>query len=189
MLYRNVLVSAKRAGPCCLNRILLSIHYLVENCGRLYIPKMTVLIHFPLHMLFFQYDMDTCPLRGRHLHTLPLNSGNPSVAFEIIQLCLVGPFTGCWTLEPSHHATGMPKLAHEERPHKVTHVDRTWGSQLTQQASVTRQVSGWAIGWFLSPAFVYVMEQRQVAPALPCPNSRPRESVSRINDHFMPQKF
>lgn len=113
----------------------------------------------------------------------------PSVAFEIIQLCLVGPFTGCWTLEPSHHATGMPKLAHGERPHKVTHVERTWGSQLTQQASVTRQVSGWAIRWFLSPAFVYVMEQRQVAPALPCPNSRPRESVSRINDHFMPQKF
>ena len=78
MLYRNVLVSAKRARPCCLNRILLSIHYLVENCGRLYIPKTTVLIHFPLHMLFFQYDFDTCALRGRRLRTRPLNFGKTS---------------------------------------------------------------------------------------------------------------
>lgn len=41
--------------------------------GRLYFPKMTVLTHFPSHMFFFRYDIDTCPWRGGSLHPLPLN--------------------------------------------------------------------------------------------------------------------
>lgn len=38
-------------------------------------------------------------------------------------------------------------------------------------------------------AQTYVMGQRKVIPTVPCPNSWPRESMSRINGYFMPQSL
>lgn len=176
---------------CCLNRILSSCHYLVENCGRLYIPKMTVLIHFPLHMLFFSMTW-TLVHWGVGICIPPLNFGKPlpwqlewvgrvgwvsSLArfLEIISSAWSVPSQDVepWTQPPCYRdAQTSPRGDHIRWLMWREPEAPSWHSK--HQGQTSKRMSHQMIP---VPSLVYVMEQRQVAPLCPVliPNLRIRE--------------
>lgn len=115
---------------------------------------------------------------------------------RVSSYCPVLSFTGRSPWEPSHHAVRKPKLAHVERLHEESHVERNWGPQPT--VGTSHQTHEWtSLQMIPIPSFCVLgprpkhtsWDRAKSSPLCPVLIPDPENSMSRINVYFMPQSF